>query len=158
MNVTLAGIEELDMFPDQQSREQAIVEHAQSVKGWDLVIGMAVCVAVGIGSLVLAKLMISGIGLVMLRFTPWSLPNAVREILTFGIVIPCMFFTIRALHRWGVRRDMRQKLVKLGVPVCVQCGYRLCGLLADAAKCPECGMEFDDLTRQAVAKTNAQRE
>ena len=57
MNFTLAGIEELDMFPDQQSREQAIVEHARNVKGWDFVLGVVVCAGVGIASLILARLM-----------------------------------------------------------------------------------------------------
>ena len=139
------------MFPDQQSREQAIVEHARNVKGWDFVLGVVMCAGVGIASLILARLMAGGIAYLMVKFTPWSLPGGLREILMFALVIPCMYFTIRGLHRWGVRRDLRHKLLNLGVPVCLSCGYLLRGLSGAAAKCPECGAVIDSRARAALA-------
>jgi hypothetical protein len=61
-----------------------------------------------------------------------------------------MFLTIRALHRWGVRRDLRHKLIKLGVPVCVGCGYLLRGLPVDTPVCPECVRKLDANVRSML--------
>ena len=45
---------------------------------------------------------------------------------------------------WAFRRRirvlLRQKLIEEGVPVCVQCGYMLKGVILP--RCPECGTAF----------------
>ena len=43
------------------------------------------------------------------------------------------------LFRRRTRRHLREKLVQLGVPICVPCGYDLRG---SKERCPECGTEF----------------
>lgn len=137
------------MFPSAEAREKAITEYAASVKGWDLVLGIAICAVVGIGSLVLARLLLFN---AMPKLVPWVPPIA-RELLMFAVVGGCMFFTIRVLHRWGVRRDMRQRLLAAGVPVCVSCGYLLRALPPGTRSCPECGREIDQKVR-AMLITN----
>ena len=151
MNVTLAGIEELEMFPSAEERERAIADHADAIRGWDLVLGIAVCVTVALGAWVLARWGILG-GLSYLTSQP--IPGWAREIITFGTIVVCMFLTLRKLHRWGVKRELRHRLVALGVPVCVGCGYLLRGLDLKVEKCPECGRAIDEAVRAALTKAS----
>jgi predicted RNA-binding Zn-ribbon protein involved in translation (DUF1610 family) len=149
MNVTLAGIEELEMFPSPEEREKAIAQHADSIKGWDLALGIGVCVIIGAGSWVLARWGILG-GLSYLTSSP--IPGWVQELVILGTVAVCMFLTLRFLHRWGVKRELRHRLVTLGVPVCVGCGYLLRGLEPNVEKCPECGRTVDQVVREMLTK------
>lgn len=43
--------------------------------------------------------------------------------------------------RRGIRRYLREQLVKKGVSVCLNCGYQLRGQVEP--RCPECGTGFD---------------
>ena len=43
--------------------------------------------------------------------------------------------------RRGIRRYLREQLVKKGVSVCLNCGYQLRG--QGEPRCPECGTGFD---------------
>jgi hypothetical protein len=140
MNMTLAGIEELEMFPNAEEREKAIAQHADSIRGWDLALGAGVCVVAGVGAWVLARWGILG-GLSYLTSKP--VPGWAQELVTFGTIALCMFMTLRVLHRWGAKRELRHKLVTLGVPVCVGCGYLLRGLDPKTEKCPECGRAIE---------------
>ena len=44
------------------------------------------------------------------------------------------------LYRDRTRRHLREKLVQLGVPICIPCGYDLRG---STDRCPECGTTFE---------------
>lgn len=138
MSVTLEGIEELSLFPNEAERQRAIAAHAESINGWGFVLGMLICVVIGVSSLVLSRVLVNTLHHVL----PWGLPAAVRDVLPFALVALCMFLTVCTLHRWGVRRALRQRLLALGVPVCMHCGYALRGLPGDAQACPECGKEI----------------
>jgi hypothetical protein len=147
MNVTLAGIEELEHFPDAEAREKALEEYAKSVRGWSLLLGILIASSVAAFSFALARWVIVPL---VIWALPISLPRGSPEILRFAIVALCMFFTIRALHRWGVRHDMRQRLLKLGVPICLDCGYLLKGLSETVDRCPECGRTIDQNVRDIL--------
>lgn len=145
MNVTLAGIEELDLFPTPEAREQAIAEHAEAVRGWDLVLGIAICVVAASGAWAFARWgNLGGLSYIM------PLPNWAREIITFATVVVCMFITLRYLHRWGVKRELRRKLIDLRVPVCEGCGYLLRGVSPSTERCPECGRAIDARVRDLI--------
>lgn len=149
LNATLAGIEELDLFPDEQAREAAIKSHADSIKGWSLVSGIAICSAIALSAFVFARfVLVPGISQLM----PRGLPPWAREPLQFAFVISVIFLTVRGMHRWGVRRALRQKLITHKVPICISCGYLLRGLPATADCCPECGKDIEDAVRTILAE------
>jgi hypothetical protein len=55
---------------------------------------------------------------------------------------PCALFgMVWALVRHAARRQLRERLVELGVPICIHCGYDLRG--QTVPRCPECGRGFD---------------
>lgn len=143
MNATLAGVEELKLFPTDAAREKAIDEYASSIRGWDLGLGILIFAAIGIALLLGVRL---GIGTLM-QWWPWIGRPMVREPLTFAIIGVCMFLALRVLHRMGVRKAMRRKLVESGVPVCLGCGYLLQGLSPESTTCPECGMTIEARVR-----------
>ena len=141
MNATLAGVEELDLFPDEQAREAAIKSHADSIKGWSLVLGIGVCAVVSLSAMFFARVvLVPGISMLM----PHGLPPWSREPLQWAFVLVAMYLTLRGLHRWGVRRALRKKLIAHQVPVCLGCGYLLHGLPPDTGCCPECGRAIDE--------------
>ena len=45
------------------------------------------------------------------------------------------------LFRRAIRKELRKELLERGMPVCLGCGYHLCGQVEP--RCPECGSEFD---------------
>jgi hypothetical protein len=52
-----------------------------------------------------------------------------------------MFLVEVAVTRNRFRQHLREILVQLGVPVCLDCGYDLTGL--DSSRCPECGAQHE---------------
>ena len=48
------------------------------------------------------------------------------------------------LFRDRTRRHLRERLVQLGVPICIPCGYDLRG---STDRCPECGTTFEVVTK-----------
>jgi len=134
--------------PDEQAREAAIKSHADSIKGWSLVMGIAICAVVSLSALFVARvIVVPGISQLM----PRGLPPWAREPLQWLFVITAMYLTLRVLHRWGVRRELRRKLIALRIPVCLGCGYLLRGLPHTAERCPECGRAVDENVRAILA-------
>jgi hypothetical protein len=67
-----------------------------------------------------------------------------------GFLVPILLGPVQVLgfafgFQWAwrkpMRRHLRRRLVALGVPVCLECGYDLRG--QTEARCPECGAAFD---------------
>ncbi len=56
--------------------------------------------------------------------------------------VPAIIFMELWQRRAAVRRPIREKLLSLGVPVCLECGYSLRGAPPDSSRCPECGTEM----------------
>ncbi len=48
------------------------------------------------------------------------------------------------LFRNRTRRHLRERLIQLGVPICLPCGYDLRG---STDRCPECGTTFEVVTK-----------
>lgn len=76
----------------------------------------------------------------LLSFVLW--PVAVEEIIQTAGMLGGFLVVLRWLHRRGTARDLRVKLLTIGIPVCVECGYLLRGLSPEIGRCPECGSEF----------------
>ncbi len=92
-----------------------------------------------VGIVLSAGAAFAGFFLVRLLFQyilPKSIPAWAAENSCYAGGILAMFLTVRFLHRWGVTRDLRRKLVAAGVPVCIGCGYKLVGLPARTRDLP----------------------
>jgi hypothetical protein len=147
-NFTLAGLPELEHFPDAATKQAALkaIEGSVGWKEWLVGIGLVVVVAVAVQFLLRY----------LLRAQPITalhgeLGDSLRIILTFAAAIG----TIRFLHRWGAGTFLRGKLLEAGVPVCLPCGYLLRGLPAETTKCPECGKAIDERARTLLSVPEA---
>ena len=90
-----------------------------------------------------------------LAFLPWLARNLVDVFigfLLFGILAVVVAWLLR--HRAVAR--LRERLIWLGVPLCLHCGYDLRGQIEP--RCPECGRTFDPalLNRQCSDNADAQ--
>ena len=122
MNVTLAGMDELNQFPDAESRERALREIGSSVRASDWAVGFAICAVGAVGGMWMARMLVRGL---LAQVLPWPLHRNVQDLLVFALVGGVMFMTIRMLHRWGrgartareVDRERRTGLPRLRIPV-----------------------------------------
>lgn len=142
LRLTLAGLEELRQFPTVEARHKALDEIASSFKWWEDLLGIVTVGSAAIGLNVALKALIR-----------WLLPNMGRlmdeitDAIRLFVVIGGALLVLAVLHRWGIRHELRRKLIESGVPVCVKCGYSLRGLAHDATVCPECGHQIGPLAR-----------
>ena len=58
-----------------------------------------------------------------------------------GVVVSLAAWRV---FRDRIRRHLRERLVQLGVPICIPCGYDLRG---SKERCPECGTTFEVVTK-----------
>jgi len=73
----------------------------------------------------------------LLRFVPVSANTG--ENIQIGLVTYAAVLSIVWLERKKVREALRRRLIEIGVPVCMECGYCLRGLPGETERCPECG-------------------
>ncbi len=71
-------------------------------------------------------------------------PRMIAVAVAVGILflirwVPIIWLLVWVAPRWGARLE-RRRLVRLGYPICLACGY---DAGAPAARCPECGREMD---------------
>ena len=151
LNLTLAGLPELQYFETDEAREKALteigVEAGSPFRGgfW-----------VAVGTLIGAAF---GSSLAMRWALKWvSWPGWVENLLPLFAAAAAFFAVLRALHRSGAGGELRAKLLASGVPVCTACGYLLRGLPLTPGRCPECGRAFDDVVRRILTATNAPPE
>ncbi len=131
LNLTLAGLDELDHFPSPAERQAAIDAFPSSIRRRDIAVGVvlliAVAVAVNISVRILVWNALPG------RFTRFAPEVALVAMLTTA------FFFIRWGHQRTAQRWLRSRLLACGVPVCTACGYNLQALPPSTTRCPECG-------------------
>lgn len=148
LNFTLSGIDELSMFPSPEERQKALEELGRSFRWWEIALGIVATATAAIVVNFGLKIAIK-----------WAIPNVSRatgealDMLRFVVMAIAVFLVLRALHRWGVRPALRQRLIQTGVPVCMGCGYLLRGLPETTAKCPECGRSVDETVRDILRQT-----
>lgn len=135
LQLTLARMPELELFETEAQRKRALSEIGEEISrtwSWAHLIAVAIIVvsvftAGQVTGWVCAQLGISGIKL-------WV------KLVVMGLTL---IVSLRAMHRWGAREDLRRKLLEYGIPVCMKCGYSLRGLSLAIGRCPECGADFD---------------
>lgn len=143
-NPYLAGLAEVQLFPDEVTRREAFrrmrrdLRSRRSIQFASLVVFVLV--------MMLCKVLDSAAS--TLFGASWTAEIALSAIigLAGGLAMT-----------WLWRRDgalfLRQSLLDCGVPVCVDCGYCLRGLTSD--RCPECGREIDERLAKLIAESNA---
>lgn len=140
---TLAGLPEMDLFETDEQRDAAlrgIALEAGNPRAGGWWFGMAILAAWMVVAFVALRL--------ASRLVHW--PGIVEELIRIAALLACAVVGLRWLHRSGARRELREKLLAAGVPVCRQCGYSLCGQTPASTKCPECGREIDADARRCI--------
>jgi hypothetical protein len=139
LEATLAGLPELKEFDDDERRRAAlreIGEEAGNIASGGFWLGLTILVGSTVLSWIVTRWVLAAIG-----WRSWL------ETLVLGIVIGGTFWLVlRRLHRTGARRELREKLLQQGVPVCLNCGYVLRGLPTDSSRCSECGETISERT------------
>jgi hypothetical protein len=74
------------------------------------------------------------------RYLPF-LPTGATSISIFGLLIAVYYVVIGIVFHRRLRTLVRKRLLELGIPICVHCGYDLRGQIEP--RCPECGRAFD---------------
>jgi hypothetical protein len=144
LTYTLADLPEMAHFPTDAARQKAVDEVAAEIRGWGLVSGIALTVCVGVVAFFLTRFAIS--------LVPVALaPNWARDTVPMALTVGITAIGIRYLHRRGTEKTLRHKLLDVGVPICIDCGYLLRGLAPDAQRCPECGAKLDPRAVCAIA-------
>lgn len=133
LNLTLAGLPELSLFPTDESRQKALESIAAEA-------GTPTRLSFWLGVMTLVIAVVGSAGLTnwLMRFVNW--PHLIEEI--FPLIGGGLGFllTLRWLHRSGASGELREKLQAAGVPICLKCGYSLRGLPRESERCPECGV------------------
>jgi predicted Zn-ribbon and HTH transcriptional regulator len=147
LRLTLAGLPELELFPSKETRETALWEVGNE-SGGEVVKGLLP----GILLIALVVLLAQFVSRGLMSLIHW--PRAVEDSIQLLLVAMVAFAAIRTLHRRGFRQALRHKLLAIGVPICVQCGYALRGLPPSSKRCPECGIEVEEKMRSMIAQDN----
>lgn len=123
-------VPELTLFPDEASRDAALKSMPKVVYGWGYWLYLAICALV---FLFLVPLVDTALR--------WGAAQGIPTWLSGGAIA----FAGLAFFLWGMaaiwskakRRYIRTRLLKLGIPVCIRCGYDARGNSSE--RCPECG-------------------
>lgn len=140
LNLTLAGLPELEFFESDAKREAALAEIAKQAgrpTTWGYWSAVLLLGAAAIATRQLIKW--------LFRFVYW--PGELEDVLSIAVVVAVALFFIRRFHRRGFPAMLRQKLIEQGVPMCLKCGYNLRGQPADSTRCPECGTAINEASK-----------
>lgn len=138
MSLTLAGLDELDKFPSEESRREALDRWAREGEGFSSPRWWLAVALVAGGSFFAMQLTSRFMGALFPRHA------SVIELLAWTVGVVTFLAVLRWLHRVGAARVLRRELLRAGVPVCQGCGATLTGLPDEAGHCPECGRELGD--------------
>ncbi len=117
---------ELQLFPDSRQGRHALHIASRKVRHWAYGLSVPWCVGV-----VFAGQWMAGV----FDFSELLIVFPMGLLVGLGIgYVPLAVCSAR------IRHSLREQLNAIGMQVCVQCGYRLCGL--PVARCPECGTDF----------------
>lgn len=142
LNVTLAGMPELNFFESDEKREAALVQIASDSGrwGWKLGVAIVACGMAGIGAMLFAEW--------LLHFVAW--PDLFERGIRVAAAVLATLVLIRRFHRRGYPALLRRKLIEQGVPMCLKCGYNLRGQPWDSPRCPECGTAINEASRKIL--------
>ena len=96
---------------------------------------LGICVTVYFGGNV--ALVITGLAH---RYLPF-LPTGATGLSFFALLIAIYYVVIGVVFHRRLRALVRRRLLDLGIPICLHCGYDLRG--QTEPRCPECGRAFN---------------
>lgn len=140
------GLPETRLFPSEGDVFEALKQlEIERVRGWS-----AVWIFRGLASAIVVPLL-------MVAFT--LSPNRLRWVSQWeGFVLMFVILLLASVlirfafvyaDRRRTVRFLRRRLLELGVPVCLACGYCLRGV--PSQRCPECGVELPPRVREVIA-------
>lgn len=146
---TLAGLPELPMFPDKQSRNQALDNYGELMCHdrnwrWWVFAWLMIAVAAACGYCVSALVTYCNVPMFSYGFGNY--------LLRVGAMVFVFWSLLRKAQRVGAAAHMRLLLIDRGVAVCLRCGYCLMGHDETAERCPECGRVIDEVTRGRLGR------
>lgn len=140
----IRGIPELDLLPDDQTRERVIkeIEHAMLPRSLREVASFLFAVALflavpGLVGYVIAHVALSAMGV-------WN-GRVFYAILLAGYLV----IVVLALRR-DLPKQLRRRLIEMSIPVCLRCGYDLRGAPCETSRCPECGRRLSSIEGTAI--------
>ena len=151
MRVTLAGLDELDRFPTEEARRQALDRYARRLEGFGNPRWWFGFLLVTGGTLVVVNVTVRALPILL------PLPRTVVTVVVGTLGIAVFLVLLRWFHRVGAARALRVELLQVGVPVCRRCGYLLEGLPADSRQCPECGRELGEEALEILRRPRGHR-
>lgn len=125
---------ELNYFDNPQDRVEALVQATKSALRRGAA-GRKLC----FHGLAVAAVVLIAIYLPVQQSVPLPPWAVVLLLSTLSYIVLETFF--RGQYVDAVRKDLRVRLLRLGAPICVKCGYDLRGQVE--ARCPACGSAFD---------------
>ena len=75
------------------------------------------------------------------------------SVAALSLVFSAYLYSTLWVYRRRIERVLRERLLELGIPVCLHCGYDLRG--QTVPRCPECGRGFDPALLSKVEPTSA---
>lgn len=129
---------ELALLPDVAVRKSVFSEMQRRYftrNPWFYLYAAAITVGVFLGGMFGVRWLVGLLG--------WlGLPGWVA-VVAIGVGAVIVYYVgICVIWAGVLRRALRRRLVSMGIPVCVGCGYDCHGLAQ--ARCPECGQSFDE--------------
>lgn len=138
---SMAGARELEHFPTEEQREEAINRILLRPLTW----------YEGVFFFIAIAMLFPQTGWHFVGWPIWQGVNVVLSVATprwiafivyYALVLSLLFLTLRLYHRLTTRKRIRHMLLGLGIPICAKCGYDLRGQSVNEQRCSECGHPY----------------
>lgn len=145
----VAGLAEWELFPSEAERLRVLndIDASTIPRTFGQLIMFLLTVAV----LLLGPYFV--VGWIMHVVAPGT--TTTHNWIRWGITLVTYTVLVFVLIRRDVPKTLRKRLLELGVPVCLPCGYGLKGLPPDREQCPECGRTLSRRVRE-ILRENAE--
>lgn len=149
---SMAGAKELNYFPTEQQRQDAIDSILRRPLTW----------YEGVLFFIAIALIFPQTGWTFVGWPIWKAVDAIVPltiarwhgvIAYYLVTLVVLFVALRVYHRRTTRRRVLYMLLGAGIPVCKKCGYDLRGQAMDAEECSECGHKYGYWVMRAIADT-----
>ncbi len=128
------GCRECARFPSEESRRYAVESEYCAIRPGGRLLFALPTLVLAIGLFAIGPSLANRLAVVLpvLPYQAWWTALV-------GLTLAGLYVAWWVVVRARVQRRLRTRLVRLGVPICVGCGYDLTGNMS--GRCPECGQQ-----------------